>query len=1352
MSKKFHYKAPAIIALTIAGTAITTHQAFADSSTGTDTNSKSNRTADQTQQPTNLTNNTQGQAENNDNKVAGTQAYKDPAQVQPLTSPQNLSYDSKLEELSSNTEKSNDTAETQDSAGTQTNEANSNEGNPVSAPAQEGQQGTEQNSPEAQAQVQDASAINSDAQENSGEKVAETAQQPAAEQQPQPEVAKQDEQPSQPEAAKQDEQPAQPEVAKQDEQLNNENEVAQNKKIDNAVEAENNTAPKETKPVASVDQNNTADTENKVTPKFVVRSFAAQPAAQKQTAQPTAQSAKTTASNVKPATAQVAKPGAATAQKQTAQPTAQSAKTTTTNVKPATAQTAKTTANSPKPAAAQPAVQKLAVQPAKATTTAARSVTPVTYAATQATSSLPKYKPTVNSSINDYIRKNNFKAPTYEQDFSPYLPKYNYRYGKPEGIVIHDTANETSNINGEINYMKNNWQNAFVHGFIDGNRIVETADTDYLAWGAGPVGNQRFIHIELVHEHSYDGFARQMNNYADYAATNLQYYGLKPDSAEYDGQGTVWTHDAISRYLGGTDHTDPHAYLQAHNYSYDQLYDLINEKYLIKEGKVAPWGTSASTPAPPKTNTPKTPTAPKNSTTPANSQLKVIPVDSIGRVAANNHGVYTTVYDKAGVQNSAINDRTYRLTKKALLGDKSFYLITDYNQNKNVGWVQTNDINYRVGKPVTSNTTTYSVQPGTKLYHTPWGSERQSIGSVTGSGAQQFKAQKQTEVGTLTYVYGAVNGKNAWVDSAKLTKYTAPKTAVKTVIPPKTGVKAVNTTTPSTTKKTTVNTKTAAKPIAKTAAATKAAAKPVTKVINSVKKAVQPTTKAATTTKPAAKTTTKVAPKPATKAASNLNQTVVVNKLGQFVSNQYGLRASVYDAKGANAAKYLGYTYDILRERNQDGTLYYLLQNNGLATPLGWVNAKDVKVVNQSNATPVSTKYNVKSGNSGLYTMPWGTQKQQIDALKQAKGAFQASKRKVVNGVTYVYGTINGKTGWINEKDLVQTQAATQKAATQAKAKAQPATAYKHDYIIANANGTSYNTPNGKVLGSLKDQYGNIISVYEKQLVNGITWYHGVLANGKTIWIKAADVRDTFTRASTSPYTLNQAANTQSNSPWPPQIQRTPGIWVNATKDEVKTAMDPKTITEDATQKYQFLRLDKAQKLSANSVNQLLKGKGILEGQGAAFAQAAQKYDINEIYLISHALLETGNGTSMLANGGVVNSAGKIVTNSNPKYYNMFGIGAIDTDAVRGGFKTAQNYGWDSVSKAIIGGAQFIKNAYINQGQNTLYRMRWNPSSPGNHQYATDINWASHNATRMKQMYDSIGESGKYFDIDNYKG
>ena len=128
---------------------------------------------------------------------------------------------------------------------------------------------------------------------------------------------------------------------------------------------------------------------------------------------------------------------------------------------------------------------------------------------------------------------------------------------------MHDTANDNSTITGEVNYMKNNYNSAFVHAYVDGNRIIETANTDYLAWGAGAPANERFIHVELVHTHDYDSFARSINNYADYAATNLRYYGLKPDSAEYDGAGTVWTHKAVSTYLGGTDHSDPHGYLAA---------------------------------------------------------------------------------------------------------------------------------------------------------------------------------------------------------------------------------------------------------------------------------------------------------------------------------------------------------------------------------------------------------------------------------------------------------------------------------------------------------------------------------------------------------------------------------------------------------------------------------------------------------------------------------------------------------------------------------------------------------------------------------------------------------------------
>ena len=59
-----------------------------------------------------------------------------------------------------------------------------------------------------------------------------------------------------------------------------------------------------------------------------------------------------------------------------------------------------------------------------------------------------------------------------------------------------------------------------------------------------------------------------------------------------------------------------------------------------------------------------------------------------------------------------------------------------------------------------------------------------------------------------------------------------------------------------------------------------------------------------------------------------------------------------------------------------------------------------------------------------------------------------------------------------------------------------------------------------------------------------------------------------------------------------------------------------------------------------------------------------------------------------------------------------------DKNALYGGIKYAQQAGWNTPEKAILGGAQFIANNYIKSGQNTLYKMRFNPQNPGVHQYA----------------------------------
>ncbi|MCR2045595.1 SH3 domain-containing protein [Anaerosalibacter massiliensis] len=189
---------------------------------------------------------------------------------------------------------------------------------------------------------------------------------------------------------------------------------------------------------------------------------------------------------------------------------------------------------------------------------------------------------------------------------------------------------------------------------------------------------------------------------------------------------------------------------------------------------------------------------------------------------------------------------------------------------------------------------------------------------------------------------------------------------------------------------------------------------------------------------------------------------------------------------------------------------------------------------------------------------------------------------------------------------------------------------------------------------------------------------------------------------------------------------------------------------------YQFLVLSGTSGISINDLNNALRGKGILEGKGQAFIEAGKQHNVNELYLLSHAFLETGNGTSKLATGILVDKVdGKAVT---PRVvYNMFGIGAADKDPLRLGAEYAYKEGWFTPEAAIIGGAKFISKSYINNPnyqQDTLYKMRWNPISPGSHQYATDIGWALKQTRNIDIMMEICAQSSSVtlrFDIPKYR-
>ncbi|MCT6533083.1 glucosaminidase domain-containing protein, partial [Staphylococcus aureus] len=76
--------------------------------------------------------------------------------------------------------------------------------------------------------------------------------------------------------------------------------------------------------------------------------------------------------------------------------------------------------------------------------------------------------------------------------------------------------------------------------------------------------------------------------------------------------------------------------------------------------------------------------------------------------------------------------------------------------------------------------------------------------------------------------------------------------------------------------------------------------------------------------------------------------------------------------------------------------------------------------------------------------------------------------------------------------------------------------------------------------------------------------------------------------------------------------------------------------------------------MSESEVKQLLTGKGILENRVKVFLEAQEKYEVNVIYLVSHALVETCNGKSELAKG---------IKDGKKRYYNFCGIGAFDSSA-----------------------------------------------------------------------------------------
>lgn len=258
---------------------------------------------------------------------------------------------------------------------------------------------------------------------------------------------------------------------------------------------------------------------------------------------------------------------------------------------------------------------------------------------------------------------------------------------------------------------------------------------------------------------------------------------------------------------------------------------------------------------------------------------------------------------------------------------------------------------------------------------------------------------------------------------------------------------------------------------------------------------------------------------------------------------------------------------------------------------------------------------------------------------------------------------------------------------------------------------------------------------------------------------------------SSSPLSYRSTASGCYNWRTDAWIMQDAGGWYQANTQTIAYYMDPRN----------FLNINDVfmfESLSYDKETQTLDGvKKILEGSfmdnvkikdtegnsityAEAYIKAAEITKVSPYHLASRTIQEVGKSgsSSVKGQGTTVDDKGTIDYKG---YYNFYNIGATQGKyPIANGLKYATGttsseanktkymLPWDSQYKAIVGGAIWIGNGYINSTykQNTMYFQKFNTSG-GNagHQYMGNILAPLYEAKTIKKTYNELGILDKSF-------
>lgn len=228
-------------------------------------------------------------------------------------------------------------------------------------------------------------------------------------------------------------------------------------------------------------------------------------------------------------------------------------------------------------------------------------------------------------------------------------------------------------------------------------------------------------------------------------------------------------------------------------------------------------------------------------------------------------------------------------------------------------------------------------------------------------------------------------------------------------------------------------------------------------------------------------------------------------------------------------------------------------------------------------------------------------------------------------------------------------------------------------------------------------------------------------------------------------------------------IMQDAGGWYQANTQTIAYYMDPRNFLNiNDVFMFESLSYDKTTQ-TIDGVEKILEGSFMdnvkikdTDGKSITYAQsyikAAETAKVSPYHLASRTIQEVGKAGSNSVSGKKAGYEG---------LYNFYNIGAYQgSDPIANGLKYASGttssdankkkymLPWDSQYKAIVGGAIWIGNGYINSAykQNTMYFQKFNTSG-GNagHQYMGNILAPLHEAKTIKKTYNELGILDKSF-------